>query len=314
MGDDFDGMYDFDDNIGQLSDIDNYTYQGDEHSFGEGRGTNDDSRSGGGGNALSSSRRQSDRSQQDMHGSCSNNSDEIVCPCDASSSIENICCGKNPDPAANEQHEDEGESDGLGGRKKKYKNSDGSERDYDAPAPPGENEVHWGQVDKLLDDWIICKTASPRLRRKRILFGLHGDHRFSLMEGGYPEEDYFLLEDTAQSVREVDEVLLPFAILADGKTIEESPKWSMLVEEYLRSRGIKLADSFAIKTASKNGLESMIFGVRAFHVGFRYFMFVVLGDVESTEDGKLTKIDGCPFVSYYYVSITKEQAISNECP
>jgi hypothetical protein len=214
--------------------------------------------------------------------------------------------------------EEEGDGDGLGGTKKRYKNSDGSNRDYDAPAPP--NDIDWGQIDVMFDDWTACKENGGKRRQ----FCLHGDHRYSLLRGGYPDEDFFLLEDTAQSVREANEIMLPFAILADGKTISESPRWDETVEEYLRSRGIKLADSYVIKTAplkpdEEGGSEGdggggTLFGVRAFHIGFRYFMFVMIGDVISTKDGKLTNVNGCPFVSYYYTAITKEQAISNECP
>lgn len=187
--------------------------------------------------------------------------------------------------------------------KKPFVDTDGSAREYDAPAPPF--DLNWQAVDPVLHDWIECKETSKKRRK----FGLDSNQRYILLDGGYPEEDFFLLDDTAQSARETDEMLLPFAIMADGSFLSDSPKWSLGVEEHLRRRGLILADSYAIRV----GVNGALFGVRAFHIGFRYFVVVILGDIKIEKEDKFSDVEGCSFVMYSYVSITKEQAISNEC-
>jgi hypothetical protein len=219
----------------------------------------------------------------------------------------------------NEKGDDDGKKgSGMGGG---FIMANGVRRKYGAPEPPIK-ELHWEKAYPVLHAWaysVIQKKCPMRT------FDIESDDAFMLMEG-VPDDDFFDVVDTANTVRETEEVLRPYAI---GNEDGSAATWGAVPEADLLQRGIKLADSFAITVDLVDG-ESTKFGIRSFHIGYRYFFYVVLGgefgdgDTRSkmsecnTESGKeeyeeLVTFEGRPFVAFYYGSITHKEAEMNKC-
>ena len=178
--------------------------------------------------------------------------------------------------------------------------ADGRRRKYDAPEPP--LSADWSLIRGRLREWSEAATKNivpPPFDpdRSNDLFGEKG-----------PDDDMYSVDDTRHSVRETTEVVRPFAVSvgADGKPA----RWRLGAERELRGRGVRLADSFVITLDDDQ--STAYYGVRAFHVGFRYFLFVVLGG-EYDGSGVFADPEGMPVVGYYFAAITQKEAELNKC-
>jgi hypothetical protein len=204
---------------------------------------------------------------------------------------------------------------------------DGTKRRYAAPPPP--KEVDWTRAMDCLAQWAVAEERGlfPRT------FRTDGADVFALLPGGVPDDDLVSLKDTRHSTREALEVVRPFAIAVEE---DGGPAlWRSGAEDELLERGIKLAASFLIEASYRptdgDAIKSKLFGVRAFHIGFRYFLYVVLAGEFSragapaqhtarTADGRRKKrkptfddADGRPVVAYYLTALTRDEAVTNRC-
>jgi hypothetical protein len=185
---------------------------------------------------------------------------------------------------------------------------DGERRKYDAPPPP--KTVDWKKIIPELTVWIDSEKKRGRASCVVEPDGNATFSFFSTTKTGIPDPDFFTIPDIENSVREAEEVVRPYAI---GDANGDAVTWRDGAEEDLADRGIKLSDSFILALVI-NG-EERRFGVRAFHVAYRYFLFVVLaGNYDCGDDsGEFVDPDGRPFVGFYYAAITKQEAEMNKC-
>ena len=197
-----------------------------------------------------------------------------------------------------------------------FTRADGTRRRYAAPAPP--KKVDWTKAMWTLARWAVATELGEFPRT----FNPDSTDVFSLLPGGMPEDDLVTLLDTRQSAREALEVIRPFVVAVEDDGAPAA--WRVGAEDELADRGIKLADSFFVgarySTTQMRGEErECVFGVRAFHIGFRYFVFVVLGgDYPEFRTAGQNKVrfaspDGRPVVGYYIVALSKEEAIKGRC-
>lgn len=133
-------------------------------------------------------------------------------------------------------------------------------------------------------------------------------------------ESEFGSDDTANAIRETEEILRPMVIspeVSEGAKFAAPRRWTPAIERALRDRGIRLADSVVLSVeAAEPGLAEPTrckFGVRTFHVNFRYFVAVVVGGNFADEEKREFSLDGKRMMGYYYLAMSVEQAITERC-
>lgn len=178
--------------------------------------------------------------------------------------------------------------------------ADGTRREYDAPEPP--KNLKWEKIYSRLIEWH-CQVE---LGLQPKLFDINSNDMFVLLEREIPDDDFYKITDTYHSIRETLEVLRPFVVS------ESTSKWRIGAEEELIDRGIKLADSFMISVECQNNSQTYYFGVRAFHVSFRYFVFVILAGPYKRSH-IFSDPDNRPVVGFYFVALSQKEAEMNKC-
>lgn len=212
---------------------------------------------------------------------------------------------------------------------------DGRRRNYDTPAPP--KGVNWVTVLEPYRIKVAVQQPSPIAKstvptsvptRTQTQQSAETPTRtfsimdtYALLPDGKPGEDFYE-GDTKESARETNEVLVPVAIIA-SRMPKASLDWDPMIEQELRYRGVKLADVEDIRIDHPNEMEVMMrncpslaatmppreyvsqtFTCRSYHVGYRYFVNILLGGSETVK----TK-----FIGFYYTSLTHEQAVMERC-
>jgi hypothetical protein len=173
-----------------------------------------------------------------------------------------------------------------------FVDKNGNRRKYDAPAMP-RDAVSWPRLRPVLDNWKRSSGQAVDEKAQMLLLDLG------------PEDDDFD-EDAVQIVlREAEEILRPMAITRDDA--DQPRRWTPCMERNLRNRGIKLADSYVIRAGSEKFL------VRAFQLVFRFFVNVILATGDRPIDDAESDLLNRPFVGYYFVAMSTEQAIIERC-
>jgi len=202
-----------------------------------------------------------------------------------------------------------------------FLDKDGNRRDYEAPAPP--SEVEWPLLTPRLLKWN--RAACENWRSENSTWtpeDVDGKEPYLFMSSAdsSPESE-FGSDDTANAVRETEEILRPMAIspeISEGKICPR--RWTPAVERALRDRGIRLADSIvlSVETTEPGRTEptKCKYGVRVFHVNFRYFVVVIVGGNFKDEEKRefsLSDGDGKRMMGYYYLAMSVDQAITERC-
>ena len=125
-----------------------------------------------------------------------------------------------------------------------------------------------------------------------------------------PDTDFFE-GDTTLSVANVEAIVRPISvalIAAKRGRIPSGPVWSPEFEARLERVGVFHSGSVAIHS------DKMTVYSKAFHVHWRYFLFVALGGMkhrsEAPDDGKGY---GLPILGYHYYAMDQNSAITNKC-
>lgn len=163
--------------------------------------------------------------------------------------------------------------------------ADGTRRKYDAPEPP-RKQLNWDLLLPVLRGTVTWREETD----------------LCIMMDKQAARDAWELKDTRASVRETLELIRPFFVC------RSFGGWLPEVETELRYRGIKLADSFVVHVANTER-----FGVRAFHVSFRFFVLVILGGTYDAEQHEFEDVGGRPIIGIYLVALSRQEAISNRC-
>jgi hypothetical protein len=186
--------------------------------------------------------------------------------------------------------------------------SDGTIRNYEAPAPP--TDVDFSLLKPLLQKWYDSYSIpNAHVPHQDLLNG----EIYILLPDKRPGSDFTKLNGVIHGTTEFNKILKPFSISRDdnGRPFY----WNSGVERDLRSKGIKLADSKIIDPVldTPSGQKSVSFGLRFFHVGYRYFSVVVLHGEFEKDETESFKLDDKKFVGFYYISMSPEQAQLNRC-
>lgn len=178
-----------------------------------------------------------------------------------------------------------------------FLDKDGNRRPYDAPSPP--TDVEWTRLLSVLLAWRGDGSSPPQ--------DVDGDAPLLLMTA--PIEDDFYEDDVRGIVREAEEILRPIVLSPDDAG--RPRRWTPAVERHLAERGIKLADSMILTVNQCDPRRR--FGVRVFHLIFRFFVLVVVAgtflDSETTEFSLVDK----RIVGFYYLAMSVEQAVMEHC-
>jgi hypothetical protein len=173
-----------------------------------------------------------------------------------------------------------------------FLDKDGKPRAYDTYAPP--TKIEWPRLQKRLKEWNTATTPQD----------VDGNDPYILLtESATPDPDFYASEDTAHSVSLFESRLKPAALTMKC--------WCARDEEILREHGIKLS---GLQTITLTG-SGVTFGVRIFHINYRYFAAVILDGTDYDPRKTEFVLEASPqhVIGYYYLSMSVDEAIDAKC-
>jgi hypothetical protein len=225
---------------------------------------------------------------------------------DAATVLDRLKAAAQKAPSVNDgddedDEEEEEEKEKGGARPDGFVDHNGNRREYDAPAPPKE-DLNWGLLMSVLVGWTDDGSAG-------VANAEDVDGKEPMLFFPMPLDEDFHDEETQTVFREAEELLRPLAISRDdgGRPMP----WTEDVERELRDRGIKLCDSMVIEVKAVNPPRR--FGVRFFHLTFRFFCMVVLSGAFAPEETKTFSLENKRVVRYYHLAMSTEKAILEHC-